>query len=323
MVVVVDPAISADDRAALESQLQGVGAGAVRVEVQAGCVSTQRLAAARQTLLGHSWDPSATTAGYSFDLDPFTSTYDVSFNPGDDLAAATLQAQLGDLVSVDFEGVQRGGRLDDGEPHWGGAGIRPGSESGNICTSAFTVRVPTGNLGSVTATHCFKYTGNGETNGRNVYSGPQFYGETAGGTGFPTYDMVRIHPQGESFDNKIHVDPCCPSVRTVTSSGNPGVGDFICVSGMVTRALCGLEVQSVTANFCPPDGCTPNTIRANRSGDVVVRHGDSGGPMYNRIGSASAAARGMIIGLNNGGTNVFGHKMSTITSHLNVTVATS
>jgi hypothetical protein len=135
--------------------------------------------------------------------------------------------------------------------------------------------------------------------------------------------MGRIHPSGESFDNRIHVDPCCPVVRTVVSSGNPGVADPICVSGMVTRALCGLEVTTLNATLCDASGCTPNLIRATRGGDVVARGGDSGGPMYNRIGDTQAAARGMIVGGPLSGTAVLGHRIGTVTSHLNVNVSTS
>jgi hypothetical protein len=52
--------------------------------------------------------------------------------------------------------------------------------------------------------------------------------------------MIRIHPDGETFATKIHTDPCCPVVRTVVSTVSPDIGDHVCVSGMTTRALCGL-----------------------------------------------------------------------------------
>lgn len=131
--------------------------------------------------------------------------------PEDAEAATALEERLGDLVTVGYDDIGDLGRLDDGEPHWGGAGIRAGSEGSNHCTSAFTIRLANGNKGSVTAAHCFSLTGDGTLNGRNVYSGPEFYGQTEGASNFPTYDMVRIAPHGETFDNKIHTDPCCPS----------------------------------------------------------------------------------------------------------------
>jgi hypothetical protein len=141
--------------------------------------------------------------------------------------------------------------------------------------------------------------------------------------------MVRIGNGGQTWDNKIHVDPCCPTVRTVVASGNPGVGDFICNSGMTTRAICGLEVHAIDQTKCFSDGgCRIHLIRADRTGDIVVRGGDSGGPMYNRFGDTQAAARGMIIGgsgcdANKNCTTVYGHRISAVTSHLSVSVATS
>lgn len=321
--VIVDPALvdvgalARDARAAVASAR---GAPALRIAVHAGCFSARALGEARSVLdgLGAGFAPN----GWGFYLDAADSTYHVTISPDDAQAAAILGARLGGRVTIDLSGVALADRLNDGEPHWGGAGIRPGSLSSNNCTSAFTVRLPNGNLGSVTAGHCF--VDSGAINGRNVYSGNQFYGETAGAFDYPSYDMVRITPQGETFDNKIHVDPCCPSVRTVVASGNPAVGDFICNSGMTTRAICGLEVRAIDQTVCFSDGgCRVHMIRVTRSGDVIVRGGDSGGPMYNRFGDTQAAARGMIIGRSSDGTIGYGHRISAVTGHLSVSVATS
>jgi hypothetical protein len=173
--------------------------------------------------------------------------------------------------------------------------------------------MPNGNLGSVSAGHCFN-------NGNNIFSGSEFYGEARGESGFPRFDMIRIAPAGETFARRIHVDPCCPVVRTVVAASNPALNSFVCVSGMVTRAVCGLEVRSVNARFCDAAGCTPNLIRAVKPGERIVRPGDSGGPVYNRFGSDNAAIRGMIIAGNTGGAGdrMWAHKVSTVRNHLNV-----
>jgi hypothetical protein len=294
-----------------------------KVAVIAGCSTAQQLAAAR-TFLDRRMK--AAPDGWGYYLDAHDSTYHVTLSPGRTIAAAALTSSLGDRVRIEYETSALLDRLNDGQPHWGGAGIHAGSYSSNNCTSGFTVGLPGGNRGSVTAAHCFD-DGQG-INGRNVRSGSVDYGgQTAGASNYPSYDMVRIGNGGHTWDNKIHVDPCCPTVRTVVASGNPSVGDFICNSGMTTRAICGLEVMAVDQTF----GGRVHLIRASRSGDIIARGGDSGGPMYNRFGDTQAAARGIIV-LGSGGpdcstekrcTTVYGHRISAVTSHLSVTVSTS
>jgi hypothetical protein len=295
-----------------------------KVAVRGGCASAMTLADDRAFLdgLGSAVAPH----GWGFYLDAHDSAYHVELSPQDASAAPVLTNRLRDRVKIRLSQVSLLDRLNDGQPHWGGAGIRPGNVSVNICTSAFVVNLPGGGLGAVTAGHCFVDTGT--INNRNVFSGTQDYGGvTSGSSNYPNYDMVRINNGGQTWQPKIHVDPCCPDVRTVVASGNPAVGDFICNSGMTTRAICGLLVHAIDQTVCFSDGCRLHMIRADRNGDIVVRGGDSGGPMYNRFGTSDAAARGMIIGgggcdANQRCTTAFGHRISAVTSHLSVTVAT-
>jgi len=317
--VVVDPTLV--DVTGLSSRANAaLGPSAFEVAVIAGCSSAQELAEARTFLDGLGTKLAPHFWGYY--LDAHDSTYHVTFSPEDKAAAALVTSRLGDRVTIEFEASALLSRMNDGQPHWGGAGIRPGSRSQNICTSAFTVRLPSGSRGSVTAGHCF--ADDGAINGRDVLSGDQNYGgETAGAHDYPNYDMVRIGNGNQTWDNRIHVDPCCPVVRNVTASGNPDVGDFICNSGMTTRAICGLEVRAIDQTF----GGRVHLIRAVRGGDIIARGGDSGGPMYNRLGDSNAAARGMIV-LGSGCdaerrcTTVYGHRISAVVSHLSVTVST-
>lgn len=324
MVVVVDPGYS--DAPGLQNQLEQVAArgGKSRsfVRVLRGCHPAAALADAAGKIAQRGWHGRAAGVVFGYGVDAHTSTVEVTFSAADSDVAQALKDELGDLVTIETGSPELRGRLDDGEPHYGGAGIRAGSQNSNHCTSGFTVNLPGGGKGSVTAAHCFKLTGNGEANGRSVYSGPQFYGQTAGSTGYPTYDMVRISPQGETFTNVIHVDPCCPDTRTVTGRANPNLHEFLCVSGKETRAVCGIEVTNLDYTLCAPDGCRTNTFVAKKPGQLVGQGGDSGAPSYIRPTTTTAHIKGMEIG----GTsfdNFVGHKVIAMENHLGFTVRTN
>jgi hypothetical protein len=311
LVVLVDaPLVSTQ---ALEQRLNSAAAP-LRVRVGKPCVAARDLVAAGATIRARSWHERADDVTFGYALDPHTSQFAVTFREADREVGEALARQLGEAVRIEYGQPSRRGRLDDGEPHWGGAGIGPFA-NGNDCSSGFTVRLSNGTLGSVTAGHCYN-------NGQNLWSGPQYYGLTAAESGYPTWDQIRIDPNGETFARSIHSDPCCPSSRTVTSRSNPAVSELVCVSGMVTRAVCGLQVTSTSASLCDADGCTTDLIRAEKPGSVVGQGGDSGAPMYTRPTTSTASIKGMEIG-GTAADNVYAEKVTGIESHLGVTVVTS
>jgi hypothetical protein len=310
LVVIVDPTL-VSDLPVLAARLQDLVGPVLSIRVIEGCNSAAELLPAEAVIDQRAWHPRAQNVAYGVYLDPRTATFNVTFNASDRDVAEALKNALGDSVTIEYGEPERRGRLDDGEPHWGGAGIgRP--RSNNFCTSGFAVRLANGNLGSVTAGHCF-------SNGQNIWSGPHYYGRAGGESNFPRFDMIRINPNGERFSPRIHTDPGSPSSRTVVSSGNPRRNSFVCVSGMVTRAKCGLEVTSTSAQLCDPSGCTRNLFRAVQPGETVGAGGDSGAPVYNRFARGTAAIRGMEIG-GTSRSNILAHKVSSIEAHLNVDV---
>lgn len=108
----------------------------------------------------------------------------------------------------------------------------------------------------------------------------------------------------------------------MTGKGNPAVGNSVCLSGMVTRAVCGIIVRRLDAQLCDASGCTTSLIYSTKPGAVIRGPGDSGGPMYTRPTTSTATIRGMHIG----GARTdesYAEKISFIESHLGVTVATS
>ncbi|HEX2355458.1 MAG TPA: hypothetical protein VHI50_03215 [Micromonosporaceae bacterium] len=325
VVVVVEPAYRGV--AALQARLTAAtgaaglveGASSVGVRVQAGCFAAADLLDAASTLQARRWHGDAGRARFAFHLDPSDSAFHVSFDPRYPRAAEALQKSLGGLAAVTLDGASRAGRLDDGEPHYGGAGVRvgSGSSSSNTCTTGFVViRNSDGRRGGVSAGHCFN-------NGQQIYSGPQYWGQASGESGFPTWDQIGIFAASETYANKIHVDPCCPSVRTVTGRANPYIDLTVCHSGMVSRATCGIRIVSTNGQFCDSDGCTTLLAVGTRSGDIIVRGGDSGGPVYTRPGSSTATIRGMVIAYASGGATMYAEQVSYIESHLGVRVATS
>lgn len=254
---------------------------------------------------------------YSYSLWASDSRFHVSAETAED--AAALRKALGDNAVVTVGGMSRAGRLDDGEPHFGGAGIQQnaGSASTNTCTSGFTVRRNVdGGRGAMTAGHCYG-------GGVYVYSGPRYYGYTWGKVNFPAYDILGIRSGTETYTNRIHVDPCCPSSRYVVGRDPADVGDLVCMSGMVTKAICNVQVTSTNGYFCDHYGCTGGLIEGIKNNTVIVRVGDSGGPIYTRYGTNSALAVGMIVAMAGGGTIVYGEHISVIEDYLNVTVLTS
>lgn len=322
LVVVADPTIV--DEARLQKQLDAaLGAIPLDVRVRPSCNSAAELLAAGAVLETGSWYPlGANSDGpISYALDDLTSTWDVALSEADRELGAALEATLGDTVTVSYGELGRGSRLQDGEPHWGGAGIaHPKTTPQNFqCSSGFTAVLPNGNKGSVTAGHCF--TGDLD---QTIWSGDERYGIVGDRAGpYPQFDMRLIRPgQFESFARRIHTDPPAGDSRAVVAANNPDEEQFLCVSGANTRALCGIEIVDRDATFCDdpgdPNTCTPNLIRGRRGGDIVVREGDSGGPVYNRFSGDDAAIRGMIIAFRDSGAAGLFHKISTMKDQLGI-----
>ncbi|HEX7166703.1 MAG TPA: hypothetical protein VF230_06960 [Acidimicrobiales bacterium] len=288
----------------------------VAVGVQGGCFSASDLLDAQRVLDRRAWHPGAKRASYSFYLDASDSRFHITFSSSDAPVAEALGRVIGDRVVIDYGTPERriGDRLADAGPHFASAGIGP-SANNNDCTSTFTAILPGGARGSITADHCYG-------DAQDVWSGPHYYGRTQEVAGFPTWDMMRIAPNGQRFTSNIHVDPCCPSVRTVTGRGDPALNEYICHSGMVTRASCGIRVDNLSATMCTETHCTPGVMHAVKPGAVIGRPGDSGGTMYVRPTLTTAHIRGLHIG---GATDdeIYAEHISQVESHLGVSVFTS
>ncbi len=323
IVVVVDPGRTSI--AGLQGRLNaavhspGNAGPPPAVRVQAGCFDAAQLLDAATVLAARNWHADAARAAYSYYLDPATSTYQVTVDSRYPDAAAMLAKTLGGRVSVATGTVGRADRFNDGRPHYGGSAIGLASNHVNVCTSGFVVRHTSDGLrGATTAGHCFN-------NGVLISSGSQAYGATSGKIDFPVYDMMNVLSAVETFQNIIHVDPCCPTTRTQSGAADPVVGTTsVCISGMTSLARCGITISSLDAVLCDQYGCTPGLIAGSRADHLLVSQpGDSGAPVYTRPGSTTALARGMNIGYANGGQTLLAERISNVQNHLGVTVATS
>ncbi|MBB5869396.1 hypothetical protein F4553_002775 [Allocatelliglobosispora scoriae] len=323
--VVVTPDVTARTNVAgrldvVRRAFTGVSAFTPKVAVVTACRSAESLIEADDLIFGRAWHPDAARASFNYELDPADSVFHVSFDARYPEAAEALGKALGDRVQVQL-GANRipTGRYDDGEPHYGGSAVRVGSGStgSNICSTGFMVRRNSdARRGVVSAAHCFE-------NNQAIYSGPSYVG-TAANENVNNHDVIGIYSTTESYAPVIHVDPCSPCTRTVVGDETPSVNMYVCVSGMSSKALCSLKVVNVGGVYCQPEGCVTNLIAAERWDRAIVRAGDSGGPVYSRVGTDDAVINGMIVGQDAyyGGNRMLAETAASVKVGLGVTIVT-
>jgi hypothetical protein len=290
----------------------------VTTKKETRCFPTREAENTYRLLLDRKWHPRADEISFIFYPEQDGSRFHVIMSAQDSDVARALQQQDENLVTLETDTVELfdGSRSADFSPHWGGAAVaRNPLEK---CTAGFTVNINGGGRGSVTAGHCFK-------DDEPLLSGPFFYGLTTDKTD-PPFDVILIRDFGAPFTeytNKIHVEPCCPTVRTVIGSASVKVGDSVCVSGQLHKAKCDLKVTELSGGMCLPEGCITDLIVAKKPGAVVAAPGDSGGPVYTRVGINNAVINGMLIGGRGSGDTIVAEKISNIETQLGVTVATT
>jgi hypothetical protein len=316
--LVIDP--SAVDQPKYRRALaQHVPSAGIRlVAVERSCRSAESIAAAWIELSARGWHAEATRTTFTADLDAATEQITVEYDQQttSTAAATALAAVDGAVVRTAPGSLQRMSRTNDTPSggHWGGARI---TSSVRHCTAGFTVvRRSSGARASVTAGHC-------GAPGTSWNSGSHYYGTTSVRTDYPDYDQALL--TGSSYGPKIWTDGPgdTEDVRTVKGGADPSVGSQICQSGSFTRSLCGITVNSNNATYCDTEGCTTHVTRGTRSGQIVVRAGDSGGPVYTKTGTDSATVRGIAFagsGCNAADhcTTIYAERYTSITGHLGV-----
>lgn len=293
-------------------------AGMKMVGVERSCRSARSIADAWNEIGARSWTDAAKTT-YTADLDPASEQIVVEYDKATTSPESAAALQSLDGVRAVAGSAARLSRMNDTPKggHWGGARITSVSKN---CTAGFSVvRRSDGKRGSVTAGHCGGV-------GTAWRSGTNYYGGTTVRTNYPDYDQALI--TGSAYGSKIWTDGAGDSVdtRTVKSAGDPAVGSVVCQSGSFSLSLCGITVRSLSAKYCDTDGCTTYVIRATRGGAVAIIGGDSGGPVYSRPTSTTAAIRGMTFAGSGCSasrcTTLYAERYKSISGHLGVNAIT-
>lgn len=335
LAVVVDPSYAliseleaALNRAVDDARQAGVNVADLPIDVQAGCNSGSQILDGVDTLHEAIDQERAAFGTYGLEISPFDSRIHVFLGPAARSAGGQLEALLGDLVTVETgtPELREGGRQNDDSPHWGGAGIGSAWDTNpaNICTSWFAVTIAAhnGDRGSVTAGHCPHP--NHPPNGQNFHSGNFFYGETEGRDDWPQYDMIRLYAPNKSYFPRVYTNPQDAGHRVIVGKRDPVIGEFVCVTGMRTLNVCGVEIVNLTAELCayPGGQCAVALVKGRKDGELVGQGGDSGAPVYNSLGPGEAGARAMETG-GHAFDNFVGERLSFVQNHLDVSVVTN
>jgi hypothetical protein len=194
------------------------------------------------------------------------------------------------------------GRLNDTAPFWGGARITS-AVNGGQCSSGFSVTDGWTNY-ILTAGHC-GHPGGGWYNGdRSRWVGTATREHVA-------YDLLMIPASvgPRIYDGGVNSGEFS---KGVAGSDYTYAGEWLCTSGSVSGAMCGLYNDSRFFNYsyCGTDiygywECYSDLMVAFQKDNLVaVRPGDSGGPVFGLWGAGDVIAKGIISGRANGGTAV-------------------
>lgn len=126
----------------------------------------------------------------------------------------------------------------------------------------------------------------------------------------------------QNYNDDVYYNPIWAEHNPLDVGGgrNANVGNYLCLSGHESKAVCGNRVASAHGEkLCTP-GCTYGLVGTRKAGrrDPCIP-GDSGGPMFRREAHTDVA--GIIIGFKDYGQKCVGERTSSIENHLSVTVA--
>lgn len=341
-IVVVDRAASAIETQHLVSSIASAVQDNGSVEVRYGCHSMEYISQLLDEipmLIDEEDFGSSLLWGYRYDKGMIRVSIDNEANA----SRSAIAKRLGnDLVFFESEGtaLTAGSRHSDKSPHYGGAAI--GSRYYRWCTSGFAVNYgSTSKRAMVTAGHCL-----GTLSGTTFYSGNWTYGTKGAymdGRSQCVAESTSCHDVGvivssyQKYENRIYSTWKYGSEsRRVTSARDQRWSDSLCVSGQISGEQCGLTLTaSWKSNACYGRDTEHNckvylddiAIAKSNSGSTVFQGGDSGAPVYSKIGSKKARIVGLGVASDDGKASVVFHPQSIVRDKasdltgVNVTVA--
>ncbi|HEX4471862.1 MAG TPA: S1 family peptidase [Nocardioides sp.] len=108
--------------------------------------------------------------------------------------------------------------------------------------------------------------------------------------------LVNLSAENKSAGDSIWVSDT--DKRNVTSREAPAVGDPVCRAGTTDFQVCGFTINAVNTMHTYADGTTVRAgdLAALAAHSACAQAGDSGGPVYRRVGDTDATAVGIISG---------------------------
>jgi hypothetical protein len=217
-----------------------------------------------------------------------------------DKAAKALHGKYGAIVddvslsakkTSDSDLFFSGFRFNDYAPWYGGDRI---SSSSVGCTTGFAA-VYNGLPAMLTAAHCGG-VGTSFWNGPTSSNGWNFMGNvTYSNSG---NDVAAIQVSSYSTFINVGSNPQAPTQLNITSWASPVVGQYLCQSGSYTGEVCGLRVVDTNQYVCQSwflwwctsyQGPIADVVNYLGANSYSAGHGDSGGPVYLRMGSYGIA----------------------------------
>jgi hypothetical protein len=217
-----------------------------------------------------------------------------------DKASKALHGKYGTIVgdvtfaknkTSDSDLFFNGFRFNDYAPWYGGDRIASSSVG---CTTGFAA-VYNGLPAMLTAAHCGG-VGTSFWNGPTSSNGWNFMGNVTYSNS--STDVASI--QVSSYSNYINVgsNPQAPTQLYISGWQSPVVGQYLCQSGSYTGEVCGLRVVDTNQYVCQSwilwwctsyQGPIADVINYLGPSYYSAGHGDSGGPVYLRMGSYGIA----------------------------------
>jgi hypothetical protein len=296
--------VGADPRALQERLGTAIGAP-VGVEIRSALVSrteadslVHRIDADQQAL--EAAGVKVTEWGPDGEGGPFQIGVEGDPQAAEPVLVARYPELVGRLVVERKTGRGMYGRYTDSSPYWGGDLFRyklPLGEGDSYCSSGFGARNSHGSY-MITAAHCnctnagpgFSTPAvfNAQWHRMGTFSSAIDLGLDAAFISAPTGADVYT----DSFSKTT------PAFSAVTSMRHPRVGEYVCMSGSLSRLRCGGRVggwRHVSFSTCNGWVTVPEWFATQVHHLSLAGPGDSGGPVFVfNATSRSASARGII-----------------------------